>query len=270
MNLKKSGIGITSLIVLILLTSTNWLLLSCGKNEPSPTVEPPTLPPVDPDEDKSKQELFYKLIRVNNLQGTDKNDFENAAPNIYYSLETNKMITADHLQTRNWDLAFGGLMNSFISANNGKDSKNYGAGNTATGGILIVEKEFDEVVDIPNDSEFHTEKDRYGTDNFGGFGQGVGWYLYDFNGDILRDGSKPFQHVVYPMNKPWKLNDGKITPPRTTVIRTAKGSYAKLRILSLYKDRLDSTGWRRDAPKVFFTFEYVMVPKGSKKFEIKK
>ena len=264
MNLRVFRFKIFRGFKAFIIVSIVFGLFSCGKSDDIIDEKKP------PEEIKEESELFYKLTRVNNLPGSQANNFQTAAPNIYYSLESNKALGQEHLQTRNWDIAFGGLVNSFISGNNGKDPQNHGYGNTAEGGILLVEKEFDQVVDIPDDKEFQTRKDRYGTDNYGMFGEGIGWYLYDFNGDLLRDGSHQFQHVVYPMNQPWKLNNGRTSTPRTAVIRTAKGNYAKLRILSLYKDRLDSTGWRRDAPKVYITFDYVLVPKNSKKFEIKK
>ncbi len=45
--------------------------------------------------------------------------------------------------------------------------------------------------------------------------------------------------------------------------------YAKVRMVSVYKDAFSVDKWSRNAPHMYLTFEYVMVPKGSKKFEIK-
>jgi len=40
-------------------------------------------------------------------------------------------------------------------------------------------------------------------------------------------------------------------------------------MISCYKDAFTADKWFIDTPHMYFTFEYVIVPKGSKKFEIK-
>lgn len=237
---------------------------ACSKSDPvtEPVVEPPK-------EEESNTSLYNKLISVRNFAGTDKNDGNNAAPTVYYSLETNKSIPETHRQTRNWDIAFGNIFNSFTSGNNGSNNSNYGYGNNATGGILILEKAFDEVTTIPADTDFKTAGDIVQLDQNGSLGLGIGWILYDFDGDIIRNGAYENQHVAYALGNGLTLKNGKVIKPRTIVIRTAKGNYAKIKPLSMYKDLLKQEEWFRTTPHVFISFDYVLVPKGSKTFEIK-
>jgi hypothetical protein len=82
--------------------------------------------------------------------------------------------------------------------------------------------------------------------------------LYDETGMIKGDGSALKKHVAYGMPE-----------KRTLVIRTAKGDYAKIKMISLYKDAFTADKMFLNTPSAFFTFEYVVVPKGSTKFQIK-
>lgn len=198
-------------------------------------------------------DFYYKLERVENFaSATDK------ATKIYFSFKTKKEVEATQVKTMEWDMAFGGMMTSLISGNNSVDAANYGVGSNAIGGIAIVEKPFDQVTDVPAESEFKTGKDVYGMDKEGAYGTGTGWYLYDMSGTIKGDGSEQKKHVAYAMPE-----------KRTLVIRTAKGDYAKIKMISLYKDAFTADKMFKDTPKSFFTFEYVVVPKGSTKFQIK-
>ena len=256
-----------------LLSSSLFLLLiisvaisSCGKKEnavPKKEEEPTE------EEMPTNEELFYKLNRVENIPATqDNNTSEGAAP-VFYSLENKTVLGATHQKTRNWDIAFEGLFNSFLSGNNGTNTTNLGHGNTAAGGILIKTEAFDNVIAIPADSEFKTGGNLIGTDDYGDFGEGTGWYLYDFNGNIVRNGAEEDQHVAYTLYNGLTLKNGTAVPPRTIVVKTAKGNYAKIRMISCYKDLYTPELWKKSSPKMYFTFEYVMVPKGSTKFEIK-
>lgn len=250
-----------------------WCLLfiatftACSKSD-DPQLEPGTEKP-DDDDTPTNENVFYKLIRVENFQGTSDNNFQSAAPTIFYSLENNKPMEGKYQQTNRWDLAFGGLLNSFVSGNNGRDRTNAGFGGSGKGGITIVQKAFDEVTEIPADSEFRTGGHLIGTDDYGKYGQGVGWYLYDFDGDIVRNGETDDQHVAYALDRPLTLRNGTVVGPRTVIVRTAKGNYAKVKLISLYKDTFERELMKRTSPKVYFTFEYVIVPAGSTSFEIK-
>lgn len=213
---------------------------------------------------------YYKLLRVENFQG-DTTDTDPTAPKttIYYSLDAKTVRPLSYQKTTKWDLAFAGLYNSFLSANNGSDVKNYGYATAAAGGILIVKKSFESVIEVPADSLFKTGNDVVGTDNAGAFGVGTGWYLYDFSGNIVGDLSYDKQHVCYALGNGVTLSNGDKIEPRTIVVRTAAGNYAKIKMISVYKNAFTSDKWFRNTPHMYYTFEYVMVPKGSTSFEIK-
>ncbi|PUV23838.1 HmuY family protein [Sphingobacterium athyrii] len=239
---------------------------ACSKSDPvtEPVVEPPK-------EEESNTGLYNKLITVRDFAATDKNDGNNAAPTVYYSLETNKGIPETHRQTRNWDIAFSNIFNSHVSGNNGANNTNFGYGNNATGGILIVEKAFDEVTEVPADAEFKVIGDAIGMDQNGDEGNGVGWCLYDFFGILVKQhtSNRETEHVAYALGNGLTLLNGKVIKPRTLIVRTAKGNYAKIKPLSMYKDLLKPEQWFKSSPHVFISFDYVLVPKGSKTFEIK-
>jgi len=255
------------------LTRTKYIALLCiglaintACSKSDPTVEPIVEPPK---EEESNTGLYNKLIKVRDFAGTDKNDGQNAAPTVYYSLETNKGVPETNRQTRNWDIAFSNIFNSHVSGNNGSNSSNFGYGNNATGGILIVEKDFDEVTEVPADSEFKLIGDAIGMDQNGDEGNGVGWLLYDFYGRLVREHAVQNEHVAYALGKGLTLLNGKVIKPRTLIVRTAKGNYAKIRPVSMYKGLYNPAEWLKDSPHVFISFDYVIVPKGSKTFEIK-
>lgn len=214
---------------------------------------------------------YNKVIRVENFgyELADGNEFEDKSI-LYYSLIDNKEVPSEYRKTTRWDLAFSDLYSSFMSGNNGADSGNLGTGTAAVGGIYIVEKAFDEVTDIPNDNVFRTGKGVYGTDENGDFGPGPGWYLYDFDGIYVRDGAYDNKHIAYALGEPLLLKSGKTVAARTIIFKTAKGDYAKIKMISVYKNIFKREDFTRTAPKMYFTFEYVLVPKGSTKFEIKK
>lgn len=215
--------------------------------------------------------LFYKVIHVKNYQGSTSDANPTApAATLYYSLEENKAVDGSYKKTKKWDLAFGGLYASFLSGNNGGNAQNNGSLAGGVGGITIVAKPFNDVVDIPADSEFKTGADLIGTDDAGSFGNGTGWYLYDFGGEVVTDGTNPQKaHVAYALGEPLKIANGSIIPARTIILKTANGNYAKIKMISVYKDVYTSSEWFKDTPHMYYTFDYVMVPKGSTKFETK-
>lgn len=236
-------------------------LSSCSKDADEPVVEEEL-----PDEETADPALFNRLIRVDNVKATQENNTSGGVSPVYFSLETKAVKSEEHRRTRNWDLAFSGMFNSFLSGNNGTNSSNLAAGGAGTGGILIIEKPFEEVLDVPSDTEFKTAGDLIGTDNYGDFGEGTGWYLYDYEGTIVRAGATQDQHVAYALSAALRLQNGTEVKPRTIVLRTAKGNYAKIKMLSCYKDQLDPALWKKDGEKMYFTFDYILVPAGSKTF----
>jgi hypothetical protein len=217
----------------------------------------------------STDTVFYKLTRVQNFAATTSDDVNTVPATLYFSLESKKEIAASYAKTRQWDLAFGGLYNSFLSGNNGTNGANYGSGSSGVGGILILEQAFDAVITIPGDVQFKTGANVTGTDDAGDYGQGTGWYLYDFGGVHVRNSEYENQHVAYALADTLRLANGTKVNPRTVVVKTAKGNYAKIRMISCYKELFKQSEWHRTAPHMYFTFEYVLVPAGSTKFETK-
>lgn len=245
----KNGMGILMLALLVSVST------SCSKND-NPVTEKPI--PLDPLVAPGKVP-FYKLQRVENfrVETDDKNPTE-VKLTAYFSLDNKEEVPVSFAKTARWDMAFGGLYNSFLSGNNGSDGTNFGYGGSGKGGIIVLKKPFEEVTDVPAEIDFKTKGNVVGTDDLGDFGEGTGWYLYDFGGKIRGDGSEQKTHVAYAMPE-----------IRTVVVRTAGGNYAKIKMISCYKDAFTADKWFKDTPHMFFTFEYVLVPKGSTKFEIK-
>ena len=234
---------------IILLLFVGIFVAACSKDS---TEEPEPTKPAETDT------MFNRLITVRNFgealpEGSSPDDSQSP---IYYSLETNSAVPLAYQKTDRWDLSFQGIFRSFIGGNN-KAKGNLGEGGPGVGGIMIVKQDFDEVTDIPPDSQFKTGNAVVGTDDAGDFGQGVGYYIYDFSGGIFGDGSFEKQHVAYVMQE-----------GRTIIVKTARGNYAKIQMLSLYKDMLDPATWTRYSPAPFFTFRYVLAKAGSTKFEI--
>lgn len=238
----------------------------CSKSDPAPEPEP-AIP----------ETMFNRLIEVRNF-GEDLP--VGSAPDsdqdpIYYSLEENKPADISHRRTNRWDLSFAGIYRSYLAGNNGNGtgvSPNYGLNGPGVGGIMIVEKSFDEVVDIPADAEFKIQRNVVGPDINGDMSDAIGWYLYDFGGTRVRDGAYGNAHIAYALDEPLDITlpngEKKTVSPRTVIVRTARGNYAKVRMRSLYKNKLERDTWKRNDEKPYFSFDYVLAKKGSTKFEV--
>lgn len=250
------------LVMLIGLLGIALLVPSCSKEQ----------------QDKLKEEIpnetstvpFYRLQRVENFKGdTTDTDPMGDKPLLLFSLEQKKIIEVKFQKTTAWDVAFSDLYNLYMSGNFGNEVLNFGAGSSGKGGIMILDQAFDDVVDVPADDKFIIKRSMVGLDAEGDFGSGIGWLLYDFGGKKMRDGAYDNQHIAYAMGSPIPRADGTFTRPRTIIVRTAKGNYAKVKMISVYKNAYTHDKWFRNTAHMFFSFEYVMVPKGSSKFEIK-
>jgi len=252
----------TSIVICCWVLAFFAVACSDKSNDPQPEIEEP--------EEPGTAVPYHTLQRVENFAvETDDENPTSARIAVLFSLENKMEVQLSLAKTQRWDLSFSGLYNSFLAGNNGQNSTNAGYGAAGEGGILVLEEAFDEVIDIPAANLFRTGGGVIGTDNAGDFGEGIGWYLYDFGGVTVGDGSYDKQHVAYALANPLKLADGTTLTPRTLVLRTAKGDYAKIRMISCYQDAFTPDTWFRTTPHMFFTFEYVLVPKGSITFEIK-
>src|SRR5688572_12987112 len=144
----------------------------------------------------------------------------------YYSLRTNSIIPSSDSATVNWDMAFGGTT---IRVNSGTSGP-------GQGGAIVLTQAFNDVTEAPASG--------YAVDNAPvshaiPTGSGNGWYTYNFAAN-----------TIIP------------TAGKTLVIKTADGKYAKVEILSYYKNapaNPDTTSISR-----FYTFQYILRADGTR------
>lgn len=242
--------------------------VACSKSDDAPQ------DPFVPGEDVSTG--IYNVV---NLAADTNATSASEAKIMYFSLEQNKVVPASQQYSTNWDIAFGGIYNSSIYINNGQSKPGFpGYGGPGKGRMyLIVDRKFDKqyydtlnykpaTLPIPArlfDSSFKVVKtvpvsdDKFITNNLVSLdhfqGSGDGWGYYDFYGSLFPDNPKK-AHIVYTM-------------PRTLIIKTTKGHYAKVVINSIYKDSpADPT---RDNKPGFLTFKYAIQMDGSNNLDIK-
>ncbi len=133
-----------------------------------------------------------------------------------------------------WDIAFRGTT---IAVNGGTNTGTADEPQrTGEAAVAIVTGTFDEVTKVPEQANFKQDSSE-------GFaipsGSNNGWYSYDFS-----------THTIAPI------------PGKILLFKTHDGKYAKVEILSYYKDG-DTTGESR-----YYTFKYVYNPnKGQNTFE---
>ncbi len=143
----------------------------------------------------------------------------------YFSFETGAVVDASKAETNEWDIAFIGTT---IYVNGGTSGPGVGA-------AQIVSGTFESVTKAPESG--------YKQDSEAGYaiptGTGNGWYSYNM-----------LTHVITPIA-------GKVI-----VLKTAKGKYAKLEIISYYKDAPTSPNALTDKNR-HYTFRYVYQPNGS-------
>ncbi|AFM05353.1 hypothetical protein Fleli_3012 [Bernardetia litoralis DSM 6794] len=148
-----------------------------------------------------------------------------------FSLRENKVIANTDSASTNWDIGFRGT--SIIV--------NGGAIRTGKGGAYIFEGLFDELEEVSEAQVF--DEDNSETDLAIPTGSGNGWYNYD-----------PTTHVISPIA-------GKIL-----VIRTADEKYAKVEIVSYYKNAPADPTTAALEDSRHYTLRYVVQTDGSKKF----
>ncbi|MEO8172823.1 MAG: HmuY family protein [Sediminibacterium sp.] len=147
----------------------------------------------------------------------------------FFSLERNEMVAVSDSATAKWDIAFRStniIINGGIS------------GSGAGGAFVQKATTFDNYKTIPADSVFKTDAS---TAFAVPAGSGNGWYNYDF-----------IANIISPI------------PGNVLVVRTAGGKYAKVEILSYYKDAPASPA-ATDVTR-YFTFRFVYQPNGTKTF----
>lgn len=148
-----------------------------------------------------------------------------------FSFSEGAQVTGD-----NWDIAFRGTT---ILVNGGSE---VGLTNeptrTGNGGIYVMEDFFANINEVPENAIFAQD----GAETYAlPIGSGNGWYTYDFVNNVIN----PIASVIL-------------------IIRTHNNHYAKLEIISYYKDQDTSN----PANGRFYTFNYVYNPnKGEKSLE---
>lgn len=241
--------------------------VACSKSGDTP--EDPFVPG-----DDVSTGVYHVVNLVADTNATSSSD----AQIMYFSLEQNKMVPASQQYSTNWDIAFGGIYNSSIYVNNGQSKPGFpGYGGPGKGRMfLVTDKKFDKqyydtlsykptVLPIPVrlfDSAFNVVEavpvsdDKFITNNLISLdhfqGSGDGWGYYDFYGALFPDNPKK-AHIVYTM-------------PRTLIIKTTKGHYAKIVISSIYKD--SPANPTRDNKPGFLTFKYAIQMDGSNNLDI--
>lgn len=153
----------------------------------------------------------------------------------FFSLENNTVVANSDSATSKWDLGFRGTT---IITNSG----NSGPGQ---GGAFIYTGTFEALTTIPTDSTFRIDN---APASFAiTSGSGKGWYNY--NG---------VTNIVTPI------------PGRVIVVRTATGKYAKVEILSYYKDGITPAATDSDDIKIrnqrYYKFRFIYQSNGSKNF----
>jgi len=145
----------------------------------------------------------------------------------FFSFETGGIIPNTDSLTNKWDLGFRGTT---IIVNGGLNR-------SGSGGVKIVSDLFDNIATAPLDG--------YSLDGAAGLaipaGSGNGWYTYD--------------GVTQTINP---------TAGKVIIVRTGKGKYAKMEILSYYKDAPAAP--TSQLPSRYYTFRYLYQPDGTVKF----
>jgi hypothetical protein len=145
-----------------------------------------------------------------------------------FSFSTGDVVANTDSATSNWDIGFRGT--SIIV--------NSGTSGPGTAGAIVQTEIFDEIVTAPNAG--------YNVDNKNTpayaipTGSGNGWYNYD--GATM---------LVSPI------------AGRVIIIKTANGKFAKMEILSYYKDAPAAPNAMTDAAR-YFSLRYIFQPDGSK------
>lgn len=149
----------------------------------------------------------------------------------FFSLEKNEVVPYTDSATSKWDIA---IRSTTILTNGGT------SGPGAGGGFVQRAVSFDTYKAIPADSAFRSDNNLLASYAIP-TGSGNGWYNYDFTTNIISP-----------------------IPGNVLVVRTATGKYAKIEILSYYKDAPATPG-ATDVSR-YYTFRFVYQPDGSKSF----
>ena len=260
-----------------------FLLLSCSKKgtpTPEDEIKLPSLPAITV---TSSGEYIVNDLPgdiTKSMDGKEITD-DGGFSTVYYSLEDGRVVPKEYANTDKWDIAFSGVYNSTIWANNGSvkyesGGSNPGYGSPARGMFyLVVDTEVDKKyyntsthapLQIPIPFSYLDEAynkidnvpvaddkfDFYGALGLNHFlASGNGYAYYDFYGNMAPGNAKK-SHVVYNMARP-------------IIIKTAKGNYAKIILYSFYKGKPENP--TRDNLAPYLSFKYHILKDGTKEFK---
>lgn len=211
-------------------------LSACSKNdEPAPSLE------------DGKSTVIYNLAgdtkasMMEGIDGKQKRDFYT----FLFHLDGKRQIwlrpgaDSSAMKSNTWDLAFSGPYNSLVSINNAtqKDNPGYEGPVTKTA-IMMLNMAYEALTTAPDDATFNDNK--LTTIGEASSQHAHGWYTYDAKSHIM----KPYKN-------------------RTYALRLANGKYAKLQLLSVYKNNppvVTDLFW----PAPYLTFRYFVQQDGSR------
>ena len=149
----------------------------------------------------------------------------------FFSLERNETVSYTDSATNKWDIA---IRSTTILTNSGTSGPGLG------GAFVQKSVSFDTYATITTDSVFRTDASTTASYAIP-TGSGNGWYNYNTSTNIISP-----------------------IPGNVIVVRTATGKYAKLEILSYYKDA-PASPTATDVAR-YFTFRFIYQPNGTKTF----
>ena len=191
------------------------------------------------DEDEVTVEPPKEIVseRVDNLHAEQNSDYTTTPPTVTgeyvkFSFKNGEITTASD----DWDIAFRGLT---IIVNGGEQVSDDEPMRTGNAAAYVVDGTFAEINEV--------DETMFSQDSVNGYAipkNGEGWYEYNMN-----------THVVNALA-------GKII-----VVQTADGHYAKMEVLSYYKDAPAEPDASTDEAQ-YYTFNYVYQPNdGVNQFE---
>ncbi len=185
-----------------------------------------TTEPAKPLEAKIYSNLTADLVSINPANGQTSGGTNRFT---LFSFANNAIVANTDSASNKWDIGFRGTT---IIVNGG-------AIRTGQGGVFIYTGLFDELKEVPATVTF--AQDNALTSLAIPATSGMGWYNYN-----------PATMIITPV------------AGRVFVIRTGDGKFAKMEILSYYKDSPATI--TLTTPQRHYTFRYIYQPDGSKKF----
>lgn len=203
-----------------------------------------------------------------------------------FSLERFASINLFYKTTERWDLSFSGIFRSNIGVNNGRTA-GIGYGSSAIAEIAVLDTPYSKVTQVPANLRFQAPGE-IGLDAQGTISYQMGHAVYTFGGNFVRpdkvtgyDENDPkasleanqYRHMLYCLSEdliatfPKAKNlQGKPLRPRTIIIKTARGNYAKLETQSIYKGITDPLLMRRGYEVPIYAFRYMLIKADEERF----